>query len=264
MPAIAAPVREYMSSPVHTIRVDDTLLEADVRMRSLGVSALVAVNPHATTTGILSRTDIFTSSRLRPMGWGGGAALELDPNARVADAMRTELVYAAPGDPLSRAAATMVKHHVHRVVVMDELECVGILSTTDVMRAVASSGDATPVSSHMHTPIVSVAATDHLRLALDRLEKAHVSGLVVLDDDWPVGIFTRVEALAARDLAADTRVEDVMSASTFCVSSSTPVRRAAAQCATLAARRLLVVEHKELRGVMTGIDFARVAAGKSR
>lgn len=264
MAAIATAVREYMSSPVHTVRVDATLLEADARMRTLGVSALVVVNPQATTTGILSRTDIFTSSRLRPAGWGGGAVLELDPAARVADAMRTELFYAAPRDPLSKAATTMVKHHVHRVVVMDDADCVGVLSTTDVMRAVAASGNATPVNAHMHSPIVSVEASERLRVALDRLEKAHVSGLVVLDEGWPVGIFTRVEALAARDLPVDTPVDEVMSASTFCVSSQTPVRRAAAQCATLAARRLLVVEHRELRGVMTGIDFARVAAGKLR
>jgi len=252
-----------MSSPVHSIRVDETLVAADAKMRALGVSALVVVGPEANTAGILSRTDVFTASRLRPMGWGGGAVLDLDPMARVADAMRTELFFASPSDPLSRAAATMVKHHVHRVVVMSDADCVGVLSTTDVMRAVAASGDTTPVSAHMHAPIVSIQAGDKLRLALDRLEKTHMSGLVVLDEGWPVGIFTRVEALASRELPVDTPVEDVMSASTFCVGSTTPVRRASAQCATLAARRLLVVEHKELVGVMTGIDFARVAAGKT-
>jgi hypothetical protein len=45
-----------------------------------------------------------------------------------------------------------------------------------------------------------------------RLEKAHVIGRVVVEDDWPVGLFTQREALDARDRERNTPVEEVMSA----------------------------------------------------
>ena len=48
--------------------------------------------------------------------------------------MTEELITAAPGWPLARAAALMVKHGIRHVLVFDGGELAGILSMRDVVR----------------------------------------------------------------------------------------------------------------------------------
>ena len=58
-------------------------------------------------------------------------------NLTVRDAMTDEVLRVAPDADVVTAAAFMQKHRVHRVLVMDGDELLGILSTSDVARVVA-------------------------------------------------------------------------------------------------------------------------------
>ena len=120
---------------------------------------------------------------------------------------------------------------------------------------------ATPIHEVMSAPAFVIPLGAKLSLATDRLERAHVSGLCVVDEDeWPVGTFTQREALASRDLDGDTPLEEVMSYAMLCLDVRTPLYRAAAYAHATRARRVLAVEDNRVEGVLTGLDFARVAA----
>ena len=91
------------------------------------------------------------------------------------------------------------------------------------------------------------------------LASSSVSGIVVMDDGSPCGLFTRIEAVAQRDLPSDTRVGDVVELSVICLPWRTKLSRAAAFASHSRARRVLAMDGTELRGILTSLDFVRAA-----
>jgi CBS domain-containing protein len=112
----------------------------------------------------------------------------------------------------------------------------------------------------MSSPAFTVRASEPISLATDRLEKAHISGLIVVDGEWPVGFFSQREALAARDLPRSTPVEEGMTSAMLALEADTPLHRAAAQAAELRVRRVIAVRSRNIEGILSGLDFARSAA----
>jgi CBS domain-containing protein len=59
---------------------------------------------------------------------------------KVKDAMRSQVVTCSPQTAVTEVAAEMVRHHIHRVVVVDEDKPLGIVSTLDIAALVAGGG----------------------------------------------------------------------------------------------------------------------------
>jgi CBS domain-containing protein len=258
MSSFQMPVELYMSSPVHTVSPDDDLNEAWRRMHGLSVSSLPVVTAEQRLVGVISRTDLIRIGR-RQAGSRAKAALLTLPEKKVERRMTREVVTVAPGDSVALAARKMVEGHVHRVCVEAEGRLVGLLSTVDVMHAIRDKRVNVPISRYMSSPVFTVRCSEPISLATERLEKAHVSGLVVVDDGWPVGLFTQAEALESRDLTRDTHVEHAMSSAMLALECDTPMHRAAAQAAETRVRRVIAVRGRLMEGILTGIDFARAA-----
>lgn len=255
-------VRFFMTSPVTWVRTTDPLAQAQRCLAERGISAVPVLDETERPVGVLSRFDLLRVGRMRARTRRGEVLLEL-PEQPVAKAMHAGIMLVGPGATVGEAAATLVQHHIHRVYVADGAQLVGVFSTRDVMAAVVAARVETPLADLMNSPVLSVQATDPISLATDRLAEAHVRGVVVLEGEWPVGMFTQTEALEARDMVPTTPVEQVMSYSMICLPPHTPLFRAAGLAAATRARRVLVVEHRGLRGILTGIDFARRVASSA-
>lgn len=125
-------VRDLMSVEPVTIRGDEPLTVADRLMRSFAVSGLPVVDRDGGLVGVLSRTDLM--------------ALAGDPRADVWQGKAVAATMTAPGltvdadATLTEAADRMENHRVHRLVVVEpgSGQPIGVLSTTDVVRAVAA------------------------------------------------------------------------------------------------------------------------------
>ncbi|MCA9613229.1 MAG: CBS domain-containing protein [Sandaracinus sp.] len=248
------PVREYMSSPVRTLRASAPIEEADQVLHEHDLSAVGVVSPEGRLVGVLSRTDLLKSAT-----YGHGRALTL-PKATVADLMTPDPISVGVGVELRTAARTMRDARVHRVFVEDGDRLVGVLSTRDLMRTVVERGLSTPLGELAHGSLVSVKVDDPLALAADRLDRANKHGLVVVEDGWPVGIFDQRTALASRGLPPETRVDEVMSLRIATLPAHVPISRAAAQALALKVRRILVVQDRGTTGIVSGLDFARFVA----
>ena len=109
----------------------------------------------------------------------------------------------------------------------------------------------------MSTPVLSVQYDETVGQAIDLFRNAHVSGLVVQEGEWPVGLFTQREALEARVMLPTTPVEEVMTASLVCLQHDTPLHRAAALAIATRARRVLALDGRHVVGLLTGLDFCR-------
>jgi signal-transduction protein with cAMP-binding, CBS, and nucleotidyltransferase domain len=145
--------------------------------------------------------------------------------------------------------------------VVDRGRLIGVTSTKDVMRAVRDRRVTTPIRQLMTDAVITVEFDDTVSVALERLEKARISGLVVVEDDWPIGVFTQIEALESKDVAHDTPVEEVLSPAMLCLDVATPLHRAAAHAGAMDVRRIIAVHDRRIEGILSGIDFARAVAG---
>lgn len=247
-----------MSSPVHTAAPDASLEAVRDQLHEHGVSSLAIVDG-GELVGVVSRTDLLRIAR-REAGSQTNAENLVFPQKPVSAIMRPDVTTVSESDAVSEAARLMVKKGFHRVYVTSDGALSGVLSTRDVMLAIRDKRVNAPLSEFMSAPVFTVRASEPLSLATDRLSKAHVSGLVVVDGDWPVGLFTQVDALAAEKLPRDTRVEDAMNTAFVCMPADTPMHRAAAQATALRARRVVAIKKREMVGILTGLDFARCAA----
>lgn len=259
MSHFASPVDQHASRPVHAVRPEWQLSEALELMTAKGVSSLAVTDGNNRLLGVVSRTDILREAR-RAAGENGGAGGIEIPRTAVARAMTTEPLSVPTGSTVQEAAAKMVAKRVHRIFVTDAEELAAVLTTRDLMDAIALKRVNKEIGRYASSPVFTIRATEGLSLATERLEKARVSGLVVLDGDWPVGIFAQREALAAKDLKADTPVEAVMSPSILLLDATTPLHRAAAQARATRVRRVVALESGKTAGILTGLDFARACS----
>lgn len=86
----------------------------------------------------MQQTDGFRHSSVEGFQ---GFKKQLD-ELRVKDAMRAQVVTCSPDTPVRGLAGEMVRHHVHRIVVVEGRTPVGIVSALDVAALVAGGGDA--------------------------------------------------------------------------------------------------------------------------
>lgn len=253
------PVSEYMTREVEAVSPGTALPFIAALLERWNFSAVPVVDDRGAIVGVVSRTDLLRAGRIEATRSPRGNALRL-PGRAAEEVMTHGAHVVSPHTPMARAAGLMWTHRVHRVFVVDDGKLLGVLSTADVAAAVRDARIEDTIDTVMTSPIVAVATTDTITDAMTRLETAHVSGLVVMDEGWPVGTFTQTEALASRGMPRDTTVDDVFDQAVICLPASSRIHRVAAQAARLAVRRVVVCHQREAVGIVSGLDFARIAA----
>ncbi|MCC6994191.1 MAG: CBS domain-containing protein [Deltaproteobacteria bacterium] len=237
-----------------------TIEAARDQMVISAVSSLAILGPAGNLVGVLSRGDLLrlgragarTDSAARP-------ALALGPEG-VQTRMHREVVTVGVAGTMVEVARLLASNHIHRVFVLDGARLVGVIGCQDVMRAVAARRVTAPVSLYMSAPVHACGLDEPLGLVIDRLGELQIHGLVVIDGERPVGVFTQREALAVHARPAETQIEEVMSYGNVRVQASAPMHEAAALALTRRARQVLALDGRQLRGILTGIDFALALA----
>ncbi len=149
-------VEDIMATDVVTVSPADTVHDALALMLENHISALPVVNGRGRCVGVLSTTDVLGLAQelegdLAALSKTKGIAHHLlmeglaqsEMAAQSVQAIMThEIVHVRPGADIACAAAEMVRHHVHRVVVIDnEQRLLGVVSTMDVLRVLADEPD---------------------------------------------------------------------------------------------------------------------------
>jgi CBS domain-containing protein len=119
---ISLDVECAMSSPVQTVTVECSAVEAAQQMQADGVGALVVLDEAGAIEGIVTQSDII-----------GLLAAEADmATTTVAELMSSPVVTIGSGDRILAAAELMKDNSVRRLPVVDDGELVGIVTTTDL------------------------------------------------------------------------------------------------------------------------------------
>ena len=123
-------VKDFMSAPVTTAMEDQNVLEIRMLMEEKGIHAIPIVSccndtlkVDRTIQGIITATDINK---------------EVSEDTTVADIMTSSNIHIVHPDSGAKAAAKMMlKHHVHHIIVMQDGEINGMVSSLDFTKLVA-------------------------------------------------------------------------------------------------------------------------------
>ena len=121
-------IRRFMTLNPHTITSQHTLAEAHQTMRERGVRHLPVIDD-GKVIGVVSQRDLYLLETLR----GVDAAREL-----VEEAMSSEPFIVEPDAALEDVAEAMASHRHGSTLVVDNAVIVGIFTTTDALRALAT------------------------------------------------------------------------------------------------------------------------------
>lgn len=259
MPNFNVPVEQYMTEPVHAIAPSDSLASAHQRLEKFAISSLAVTDDGGNLAGVISRSDLLAVGRYQASSRGTAQLLTL-PQQSVAELMTSDVLAVGPEDTVERACELMRKRQVHRVFVCDDRGLRGVFSTRDVMQVIAEARLNHPIREFMSKPLFTVRASESIGLATDRLQKARITGLIVVEDEWPVGLFTQAEAIVSRSLPRDTPVEEAMNSAMVCMPSDTRMFRAAQQANAMRVRRIIACRKRDMVGILTGMDFVRAAS----
>jgi CBS domain-containing protein len=246
------PVTEYMSSPVETVQVGESLVTANEIFADQRISALGVVDANGALRGVISRTDV-----LHAAVYTHGETFRI-PNRSVEELMNSPALQVDPDARVSEVARAMLRNRVHRVFVTEHHRPVGVCSTRDLMRAVREKRLKTPISEIASGSVVKVKADDPIALAVDRLDVSNKHGLVVVEGSFPVGIFDQACAIASRRLPPQTAVEHAMDVRILILPGDLAMSRAAEQALGMNVRRILIEKDRGVLGIVSGLDFARV------
>lgn len=125
-------VSSIMKSPVVSIEANTTVAEAIHRMQEKGISSILVIpTTPADQEGVMTKRDII--SKVVSQG--------KDPKKlKVREVMSKGLITVPPDCSLRDAAALMVERGIRRVLVSRGGEILGIVSDTDIFRAVEEAG----------------------------------------------------------------------------------------------------------------------------
>lgn len=146
-PFLALTAADLMTVPVMTIPQDTSLREAARLLCRANVSGAPVVDAGGRCVGVLSSHDFVTwagkdgersvTRFIAP--WGEMIDVDEAPDDELRHYMTARPVAVAPGAPVGELAQKMVGAHIHRVLVVEQGRPRGIVTSTDVLAAVASA-----------------------------------------------------------------------------------------------------------------------------
>ena len=128
-----AKVRDFMTRDVISVKPDTPVDEIAHTFAEKGIHGVPVIDEQGKLVGIISQTDLVNLLSFQDMlsYWKGLKAKHV---------MTKEVVTISPEASIEEAAQLMSKLRIHRLVVVEGGKVVGIISTTDLMRAMEEGG----------------------------------------------------------------------------------------------------------------------------
>jgi len=155
-PFLALTAADLMSIPVRTIPEEMPLREAAHLLHRADISGAPVVDGEGRCIGVLSSSDFVTWAGKDGDGttihfiapWGERIDIADSPNDEVRRYMTAQPVTVPPTALIGELAEIMVDAHIHRVLVVDDQNRPeGIVTSTDILAAVARTAKCTAVES---------------------------------------------------------------------------------------------------------------------
>jgi predicted transcriptional regulator len=247
-------IGEYASRPVVAVESHSSVLDAMKLMSDKSISCVIALE-HGEPIGILTERDIVFAAN-----WLLG-----QPDLLINQVMNKPVMTASSDMKITQAQRVFRQHNIRHLVVLDaRLDMAGVFTQTDLVRSL--SGEAftgiTDVIELMTSKVLTVTRDVPARYALSLMARRSISCVVVVEDSFPVGMFTErdvVRCVAEGVDLATASVGDVMSSSIVTVPMTTAPHATIRIMQEKTVRRVLVVDDLgSVAGILTQTDIGRV------
>lgn len=119
---------------------------------------------------------------------------------KVKEAMNHEVITISPYTLPLEAFEKMYKHGVRRLFVLDENDqALGVVSYTDLIGVLGtikpgpSETEEVTIAEIMVEDVITISANDGIEDAANLMLRADISGLLVMEDNKPVGVITKTD-----------------------------------------------------------------------
>ncbi|MGD9019022.1 MAG: CBS domain-containing protein [Desulfuromonadales bacterium] len=247
-------IGEYASRPVIAVESHSSVLDAMKLMSDKSISCVIALE-HDEPIGILTERDIVFAAN-----WLLG-----QPDLLINQVMNKPVMTASSDMKITQAQRVFRQHNIRHLVVLDaRLDMAGVFTQTDLVRSL--SGEAftgiTDVIELMTSKVLTVTRDVPARYALSLMARRSVSCVVVVEDSFPVGMFTERDVVRCVAEGVDlttASVGDVMSSSIVTVPMTTAPHATISIMQEKTVRRVLVVDDLgSVAGILTQTDIGRV------
>ncbi len=143
---------DIMQRDVVCVQKDTSMADLVELLRDHRISGVPVVDEGGVLVGVVSATDVLLGDLVLGQGpmmesdyhthpevhsedWED---LEIEPedDRRVRDIMSTSVITAEPSTPIAELAQLMYTHRIHRLIILDRGLLAGIVTTTDILKAV--------------------------------------------------------------------------------------------------------------------------------
>jgi PAS domain S-box-containing protein len=159
------------------------------------------------------------------------------------------------------ASSIMETANIRRLVVLDKGRSVGIITQTDMVRALASYTLTKEISEIMTNDVAVIASSASVRAAAELMASKDISCLVATNDGAVVGVFTERDLLkrviAVKRNPDQTRLKQIMSSPVVSISREQSVLSAMKMLESIGIRRLVVMDGETLYGLVTQTDILK-------
>jgi len=220
------------------------------------ISCLVVVD-NGNVAGIITETDM-----LRRVGDNGKEIYR----TKLGRIMSSPVESVPPDLSVLEASKIMGVKHIKRLPILKDEKLVGIVTQTDLVRALTSYGLWRDISEIMSRDIAGIQRNASVAEAAKIMTSRKISCIIVMDGDDVVGVLTEKDLLgrvvALKRDPANTRVEDVMSFPVTSVLPAFSVFSASKVMEEMNIRRLVIMKDKRLCGVVTQTDIFMAVRNK--
>jgi len=245
-----------MSKDVATICPDEIVISAAKIMSDKKISCLVVMD-NGNVAGIITETDM-----LRRVGDKGKDIYR----TKLGQIMSSPVESVPPDLSVLEASKIMGVKHIKRLPILKDEKLVGIVTQTDLVRALTSYGLWRDISEIMSRDIAGIQRNASVAEAAKIMTSRKISCIIVMDGDDVVGVLTEKDLLgrvvALQRDPANTRVEDVMSFPVTSVLPAFSVFSASKVMEEMNIRRLVIMKDKRLCGVVTQTDIFMAVRNK--
>jgi CBS domain-containing protein len=246
-------VAEIMSPNVQMIEKDATMLDAARIMGEFHIGSLL-IKGQDRPVGIVTERDLLTRV----------IAVSKDPKkVKVSDVMSPRLIIIKYQSTIREAARTMIKEK-GRLVVIDGRNLAGIVTASDLIRAMPDAPETSArVSRYMTKQVAISSPYEKVIDVAKRMGKERIGSVIVKKEGRPWGIFTERDLLTKvmylkGNLEKD--VEEYTSTPLIGIKPDYSVHKAAKFMSEKHVRRLPVFDEERLAGIVTARDLVEAYA----
>ena len=249
-------VADVMSKDVATISSEEIVISAAKIMSDKKISCLVIMDS-GKVAGIVTETDV-----LRRVGNKSKNIYQ----TKLGQIMSSPVESVTSDVSVLEASKIMGRKHIKRLPVMEGGKLVGIVTQTDLVRALTSYGLWRDVSEIMSRNVAGVQKDASVAEAAEIMTSRGISCILVMDGDTVAGVLTEKDLLgrvvALQKDPARTKMKEVMSSLVTSVPCTLSVFSASKLMEELNIRRLVVTKDKRLCGVVTQTDIFMAVKNK--